>query len=70
MSATDASGSAMAPPGVAAAAVAVEMEPSGAASSPFMVVYVTVPDQVVADKLAGSLVGDQLAACVNIVPGR
>jgi len=33
------------------------------------VVYVTAPDSTVADKLAGQLVSEGLAACVNIVPG-
>ncbi|XP_003699813.2 cutA divalent cation tolerance homolog [Megachile rotundata] len=33
------------------------------------VVYVTVPTQEVAKKLAHGLVKDKLAACVNIIPG-
>jgi periplasmic divalent cation tolerance protein len=33
-----------------------------------LVVLVTVPDAVVAERLAETLVGEGLAACVNIVP--
>ena len=33
------------------------------------IVYVTVPDERVGDELASKLVGEKLAACVNIVPG-
>ncbi|KAE9549005.1 hypothetical protein FO519_007778 [Halicephalobus sp. NKZ332] len=38
-------------------------------SAVFSVVYVTVPSQEVADKIARSAVEQRLAACVNIVPG-
>jgi len=34
-----------------------------------MVVLVTVPDAETADKLGEALVGERLAACVNVVPG-
>uniref|UniRef100_A0A1I7X4M5 CoA_binding domain-containing protein n=1 Tax=Heterorhabditis bacteriophora TaxID=37862 RepID=A0A1I7X4M5_HETBA len=33
------------------------------------VVYVTVPNQAVANQIARSVVGEKLAACVNIIPG-
>lgn len=36
---------------------------------PHMQVYVTVPSQDVADHLAGSIIHQKLAACVNIIPG-
>uniref|UniRef100_A0A1B6FXF1 Uncharacterized protein n=2 Tax=Cuerna arida TaxID=1464854 RepID=A0A1B6FXF1_9HEMI len=35
----------------------------------FSVVYITAPTQEVAKKIARGLVENQLAACVNIVPG-
>jgi periplasmic divalent cation tolerance protein len=34
-----------------------------------LVVLVTVPNAETADKLADALVGEHLAACVNVVPG-
>lgn len=34
-----------------------------------LVVLVTAPDLPTADRLAGSLVGDRLAACVNLLDG-
>ncbi|KAH1057644.1 hypothetical protein J1N35_035709 [Gossypium stocksii] len=36
---------------------------------PSIVVYVTVPSREAGRKLAGSIVKEKLAACVNIVPG-
>ncbi|KAA3476638.1 protein CutA, chloroplastic-like [Gossypium australe] len=36
---------------------------------PSIVVYVTVPNREAGRKLAGSIVKEKLAACVNIVPG-
>ena len=33
------------------------------------IVLCTVPDQQTGERIASSLVSDQLAACVNIVPG-
>jgi len=33
------------------------------------IVLCTVPDEAVAKQIASALVGEQLAACVNIVPG-
>jgi len=33
------------------------------------IVLCTVPDEAVARRIASALVGEQLAACVNIVPG-
>jgi len=33
------------------------------------VVLVTVPDEAVAERLAEALLGEQLAACVNLLPG-
>lgn len=36
---------------------------------PSIVVYVTVPNKEAGKKLAGSLVKEKLAACVNRVPG-
>jgi periplasmic divalent cation tolerance protein len=35
----------------------------------FVLVLVTVPDSEVADRISKVLVGEKLAACVNIVPG-
>jgi periplasmic divalent cation tolerance protein len=35
----------------------------------FVVVFVTVPDQEVANRLGHTLVEEQLVACVNIIPG-
>ena len=34
-----------------------------------LVVYCTCPDQTVAERIAETVVGERLAACVNIVPG-
>jgi periplasmic divalent cation tolerance protein len=39
------------------------------AASDFVVVFVTAPDPDTAASLARALVGEKLAACVNIVPG-
>lgn len=36
---------------------------------PSIVVYVTVPNKELGKKLAGSIVKEKLAACVNLVPG-
>jgi periplasmic divalent cation tolerance protein len=38
-------------------------------ATPYSVVFITVPDQATADKLAEGMVKAKLAACVNIVPG-
>ena len=37
--------------------------------NPYLVIYCTCPDQAVAERIANALVGERLAACVNIVPG-
>ncbi|XP_009342570.2 protein CutA, chloroplastic [Pyrus x bretschneideri] len=52
-----------------AAVHSVRMEGSSSATVPSIVVYVTVPSREVGKKLAESLVREQLAACVNLVPG-
>ncbi|BAF26394.1 Os10g0378300, partial [Oryza sativa Japonica Group] len=36
---------------------------------PSIVVYVTVPNKEAGKRLAGSIISEKLAACVNIVPG-
>mmetsp|Transcript_32332 Transcript_32332/g.82123 ORF Transcript_32332/g.82123 Transcript_32332/m.82123 type:complete len:162 (-) Transcript_32332:416-901(-) len=54
----------MATPATGAGAAAAGGSDTGA-----IVVYCTVPNQEVADKLSGVLVEGKLAACVNIVPG-
>ena len=33
------------------------------------IVFMTVPDQECAERVAAALVGEDLAACVNVVPG-
>lgn len=33
------------------------------------IVYVTCPDPAIGEKIAGELVRERLAACVNVVPG-
>jgi periplasmic divalent cation tolerance protein len=38
-------------------------------SSETLVVLCTLPEQEIAAKIAGALVEEQLAACVNIIPG-
>ncbi|KAE8669469.1 Protein CutA [Hibiscus syriacus] len=47
---------------------AVKME-ANSNTVPSIVVYVTVPNREAGRKLAGSIVKEKLAACVNIVPG-
>ncbi|KAK8505159.1 hypothetical protein V6N13_026027 [Hibiscus sabdariffa] len=47
---------------------AVKME-ANSDTVPSIVVYVTVPNREAGKKLAGSIVKEKLAACVNIVPG-
>ncbi|CAL4924702.1 unnamed protein product [Urochloa decumbens] len=42
---------------------------SGSTTVPSVVVYVTVPNREAGKKLAGSIISEKLAACVNIVPG-
>ena len=37
--------------------------------SEMLVILCTCPDEATASQLAGGLVGEQLAACVNILPG-
>lgn len=34
-----------------------------------LVIYCTCPDLMVAERIAATVVGERLAACVNIVPG-
>ncbi|KAJ1295658.1 hypothetical protein BS78_01G239900 [Paspalum vaginatum] len=46
----------------------VQME-SASTTVPSIVVYVTVPNREAGNKLAGSIISEKLAACVNIVPG-
>ncbi|KAL6641146.1 hypothetical protein ACP70R_019327 [Stipagrostis hirtigluma subsp. patula] len=46
----------------------VRME-SASTTVPSIVVYVTVPNREAGKKLAGSIISEKLAACVNIVPG-
>jgi periplasmic divalent cation tolerance protein len=36
---------------------------------PYLIVFCTCPDQVVAERIAGTLVEERHAACVNVVPG-
>ncbi|XP_076900719.1 protein CutA 1, chloroplastic-like [Bidens hawaiensis] len=45
------------------------MEASNQNTVPSIVVYVTVPNKEAGKKLAGSIVKEKLAACVNRVPG-
>ncbi|CAN6293746.1 unnamed protein product [Urochloa humidicola] len=42
---------------------------SASTTVPTIVVYVTVPNKEAGKKLAGSIISEKLAACVNIVPG-
>ncbi|CAL4933116.1 unnamed protein product [Urochloa decumbens] len=42
---------------------------SASTTVPSIVVYVTVPNREAGKKLAGSIISEKLAACVNIVPG-
>eukprot|EP00057_Strongylocentrotus_purpuratus_P030349 XP_781412.1 PREDICTED: protein CutA homolog [Strongylocentrotus purpuratus] len=44
-------------------------ESSTKAASKLTAACVTVPDTKVAEKLASEIVGQKLAACVNIIPG-
>ena len=37
--------------------------------NPILVVFCTCPDETTAKNLAAGLVGQQLAACVNVLPG-
>lgn len=37
--------------------------------NPILVVFCTCPDETTAKNLAAGLVGKQLAACVNVLPG-
>ncbi|GJN20449.1 hypothetical protein PR202_gb07828 [Eleusine coracana subsp. coracana] len=46
----------------------VRME-SASTTVPSIVVYVTVPNKEAGKKLAGSIISEKLAACVNILPG-
>ncbi|OEL19805.1 Protein CutA 1, chloroplastic [Dichanthelium oligosanthes] len=46
----------------------VQME-AASTTVPSIVVYVTVPNREAGKKLAGSIISEKLAACVNIVPG-
>ena len=43
--------------------------PDPPVSSEFVLVLVTVPDSEIAHRISNVLVGEKLAACVNIVPG-
>ncbi|XP_076899901.1 protein CutA, chloroplastic-like [Bidens hawaiensis] len=47
----------------------IRMEASNQNTVPSIVVYVTVPNKEAGKKLAGSIVKEKLAACVNRVPG-
>ena len=38
-------------------------------NNPALVVYCTCPDSATAERIAETVVGEQLAACVNIAPG-
>ncbi|XP_006662309.3 protein CutA 1, chloroplastic [Oryza brachyantha] len=49
-------------------AASARME-STSTTVPCIVVYVTVPNKEAGKKLAGSIISEKLAACVNIVPG-
>ncbi|KAF0928438.1 hypothetical protein E2562_003250 [Oryza meyeriana var. granulata] len=49
-------------------AASARME-STSTTVPSIVVYVTVPNKEAGKKLAGSIISEKLAACVNIVPG-
>jgi len=40
-----------------------------APSADFVVVFMTAPDADVASRMANTLVGEKLVACVNILPG-
>lgn len=42
---------------------------TASAETAYIFVYVTVPDQETADRLARDVVGARLAACANILPG-
>ncbi len=42
---------------------------TGAAAADFLIVLVTVPDADTAARIAQAIVGERLAACVNILPG-
>ncbi|KAJ8541322.1 hypothetical protein K7X08_002138 [Anisodus acutangulus] len=46
----------------------IRMEASSSKIVPSIVVYVTVPNKELGKKLAGSIVKEKLAACVNRVP--
>ena len=37
--------------------------------NPALVVYCTCPDSITAERIAETVVGERLAACVNIAPG-
>ncbi|KAH7524935.1 hypothetical protein FEM48_Zijuj06G0172000 [Ziziphus jujuba var. spinosa] len=52
-----------------ASANSIKMEGGSGSTVPSIVVYVTVPNKEVGKKLAGSIVNEKLAACVNRVPG-
>ncbi len=39
------------------------------APADFVVVFITVPDEQVANRIAHTLVSEKLAACVNVLPG-
>ncbi|XP_060199013.1 protein CutA, chloroplastic isoform X2 [Lycium barbarum] len=47
----------------------IRMEATSSKIVPSIVVYVTVPNKELGKKLAGSIVKEKLAACVNRVPG-
>ncbi|XP_054157077.1 protein CutA homolog [Oppia nitens] len=61
--------SSMATTGHGSAATLPPLTTTMISADQFSLAYVTAPDDTVAKQIASKLVADQLAACVNIVPG-